>query len=125
MPNVFSCPVAQIHHLNDYVSQIFLQAINPAEFSYEAGQYVNILHPNHVISPLSIACAPHEKQMLEFHLFHPPENHQAQDLLHLAHQKQGWQISGPYGSYKVSCFLILVNLLFSSRAGRVLLLSKR
>lgn len=94
---VFAYAVTEINSFNEHVSQIFLQPSYPIFFPYEAGQYVNVLHPSRFVSSLSIACAPHENSILEFHLFHPPENKQAQELLHLAKQEGKWQISGPYG----------------------------
>jgi CDP-4-dehydro-6-deoxyglucose reductase len=98
---LFPYKVTEVNSFNDQVSQIFLKPLTTAFCYYEAGQYVNVLHSDQIVSSLSVACAPRENKMLEFHLFHPLQNKLAQELLHLALHEQRWQIKGPYGNCTV------------------------
>lgn len=63
---------------------------------------MNILHEDETVSPLSIACAPNDNSQLEFHLFHPPQNLAAQDLMRIAREQKIWRMTGPYGNCMVS-----------------------
>ena len=80
----------------------FLRSVSQPVFSYAAGQYVEVVHKDRCVSPLSIACAPTALANLEFHLFHPVENHKAQDLLRIAQAEKTWSLRGPYGSCTVN-----------------------
>ncbi len=93
----FSFHVTAINKLTDQISQILLKPTSFPSLSYQAGQYVNVLHQDQAVSPLSIACAPNPESTLEFHLFHPPKNLLAQDLMRIAQQEKIWRLTGPYG----------------------------
>lgn len=96
MLNEFCYRVLSTNTLLECVSQIRLQP-NDKPLIYEAGHYVNVLHHDGSVSPLSIACAPNNEGMLEFHLYHPRENLYAQDLLRMANEEKEWKIQGPFG----------------------------
>ncbi|VVC75059.1 CDP-6-deoxy-L-threo-D-glycero-4-hexulose-3-dehydrase reductase [Aquicella siphonis] len=101
MSNTYFYEVIRIQTLVGEVSQIFLEPGSHLALSYEAGQYVNVLHRDQSASPLSIACAPFSSRVLEFHLFHPPENHQARDLLQMGKKEKSWRLTGPFGDCTV------------------------
>lgn len=111
----FIYPVTRIHTLTDSVSQIFLQTAPQPSLSYEAGQYVEIIHQNQAISPLSIACAPNPQGIFEFHLFHSPDNAKAVDLLRTAKQEKAWHVRGPLGSCTVKHLQADKPILFLAR----------
>lgn len=94
---MFTYRITEVIPIAEHATQIFLQPIDATSFSYEAGQYVEIIHHQHA-SPLSIACAPNEKNILEFHLFHPVKNPVARALLSIAHEKKIWTLQGPFGN---------------------------
>lgn len=100
MPD-FLYRVTHIQQLARHVSSILLQPAQLSSLIYEAGQYVTVIHQDESVSPLSIACAP-TNSLLEFHLFHPPLNFKANDLLRSAQQEKIWRIRGPYGACTVS-----------------------
>lgn len=95
MLDLFYFPVVTIDSLTDSVARVLLQASKPA-FVYKAGQYV-ALHHQHQAIPFSIACAPNQKKLLEFHIYHPMHNLQANGLLEQARMEKRWQLSGPWG----------------------------
>lgn len=97
---MFSYHVKQIQLLAPFVSQIFLEPVNDV-LSYEAGQYVHVIHADKAISPLSIACTPNKKNSLEFHLFHPLQNRKAQELMKMANTEKMWVLAGPFGKCTV------------------------
>lgn len=80
----------------EHVSQVFIQPIHSDSLIYEAGQFVEVIHDHHA-SPLSIACAPNDSGILEFHLFHPVKNPVARAMLRMAHEEKTWSIKGPFG----------------------------
>lgn len=96
MHNQFTYQIIETNTLAANVSQIILSPMHKP-LSYEAGQYAHVYHQDLSFSPLSIACAPKDNNLLEFHLFHSPQNFKAQEILQIAHQKKTWQLSGPYG----------------------------
>jgi len=115
LPDSYLYEVSSIQQLAGHVSQIFLRAITLPPLSYAAGQYVNVMHHNQSASPLSIACAPHVDGVLEFHLFHPPENHQAEDLMRLAQNEKKWRITGPFGTCTAACLDLNMPVIFIAR----------
>lgn len=114
MPNVFLYQVVNINLLSPIVSQILLKfspknflpgnasiynKISNKPFFYSAGHYATVLHTaNEEISPLSIACAPYNHAMLEFHLYHPAHNQKAYDILRMCRDDNGLQLRGPFGT---------------------------
>jgi CDP-4-dehydro-6-deoxyglucose reductase, E3 len=99
---MFSYGVTAVEPLAETVAQIFLRPLKHPALTYQAGQYIEVIHPNHSVSPLSIACAPNETEMLEFHLFHSAQNQQALELLRMAKEEKTWTLSGPYGTCTAS-----------------------
>lgn len=83
------------------ISRIELTSADKA-IHYQAGQYIKVLHNNHLISPMSIACAPFDISKIELHLHHPIENTQALDLLHMIEMQKQLLLRGPYGTCTVS-----------------------
>jgi CDP-4-dehydro-6-deoxyglucose reductase len=98
----FSNRVTQIRPLTDFTSQVLLRPMQFPALSYQAGQYVNVLHQDQRISPMSIACAPNDLSVLEFHVAHPPGNLLAHDLMRIAREEQIWRLTGPFGSCTVN-----------------------
>ena len=99
--------------LTQYVSQIILQSNTP--LIYQAGQYVKVIHHDNSESPLSIACAPNEKNLIELHLSHHPGNLPAQDIMQMVSQEKELQISGPYGSCTSAKLLADIPIIFLAR----------
>lgn len=83
--------------LSKDISLIKLKTSDPP-IPYQAGQYVKVRHNNGIYSPMSVACAPQDASVIEFHLHHPRENFQAIDLLRMVHKEKKLFIRGPYGS---------------------------
>lgn len=102
MPDVFSYRVTSLQSIGESVSQIFLQPLQVPALTYQAGQYIEVMHENGDWSPLSIACAPNSLNRLEFHLFHTEQNQTANDLLRMARQEKKWRITGPRGDCTVA-----------------------
>lgn len=92
----FAYHVTRVLALSEQVSHVFLRPVKAA-LSYTAGQYAHVLHQDKHVSLLSIANAPRENNELEFHLFHPPQNAYAKDLLHMAQHEKIWHLRGPFG----------------------------
>lgn len=97
MPNVFSYLVSSISSVAPAVSQIILRPKQSPALSYQAGQYIEVMHGEGALSPLSIACAPNSSETLEFHLFHTEQNLKANELLRLAQEEKEWTLKGPQG----------------------------
>jgi CDP-4-dehydro-6-deoxyglucose reductase len=89
--------VEQCEILSRDISRIQLKSFSHDFIHYEAGQYINVLHHDERISPMSIACAPVDKSIIELHLHHPPENSQAMDLYHCAINDKKLIVCGPFG----------------------------
>lgn len=106
--------IVSIQSLTDTVSQLVLQPAEDA-VAYEAGQYVEVVHSDGHVSPLSIACAPNKKQFLEFHLYHPSNNPTAQELLKMAQISKRWIIRGPLGQCTVSRLSMTKPIIFLAR----------
>lgn len=113
---MFVYRVTKIIPLAARVSQILLAPLNDgAALTYEAGQYVSILHQDETISFLSIACAPNDDGILEFHLFHPTENVKAQNLLSMAEKDKIWVMNGPFGKCTISYLKPDMPIIFIAR----------
>lgn len=90
--------VIQCERLTATVSRVLLQMPAHTPLVYQAGQYIKVVQADGVLSPLSIACAPHDASILELHLAHPAENPSAQALLNLIYTEKKLQLQGPYGT---------------------------
>ncbi len=100
--------------VSSVVTQIFLRP-QAAEFmSYQAGQYVKVIHETEV-SPLSIASAPRDLSTLELHLSHTPQNQRAQHLLQQIKQDKQLAFRGPYGSCTTTRLLRDAPIIFLAR----------
>lgn len=98
---IYQLNILQTHILCEYTTSIEAQWTD-FSFHYEAGQYVEVLHDDGMVSPLSIACAPRLDHTLTFHLYHPPENLKAQALLAAAMHTKHWLMRGPFGTCTLS-----------------------
>lgn len=114
LDNDFAYHVTRVHALSEQVSQLFLLP-QQAALSFVAGQYVHVKHLDNQVSLLSIACAPHEKGELEFHLFHPENNLLAVDLMRIAKQEKRWLIRGPFGQSTVDKLQAHMPIIFLAR----------
>ena len=94
--------VASITHHESGVRRIKLALTR--EFRHRPGQYLNVVHPDGGLIPLSIASAPERLPELELHYRPTPGVIQADlmnDLLaHTAASAQ-WRIDGPHGNVTV------------------------
>lgn len=94
---MFLYRIIQMYSVAPFISQVELEPMTDA-LHYEAGQYIQVIHEDGEVSPLSIACAPNAANKLEFQLYHPPENLKAQDLLTMAKEQGIWLLEGPFGT---------------------------
>lgn len=94
----FIYDVMSVESISKEITRIMLHPSNDIHLFYEAGQYIKIIHANGDISPLSIANAPRDDFLIELHLTHPPDNLQAQDILHVIANEKKLVFRGPYGS---------------------------
>lgn len=97
LPNVFTYQVIDMQAVTSSVTQLFLSPIHSPHLTYQAGQYIHALHADGSASPLSIASAPLETGVLEFHLYHSEQNQKAWELLRMAQEDKKWTIQGPFG----------------------------
>jgi CDP-4-dehydro-6-deoxyglucose reductase len=108
--------VIDIVPLTHSISQLILKAASLSdEISYQAGQYIHVIHSDSTLSPLSIACAPNQLAQIELHLSHALTNTKAQDILAMAKNNKVLSLAGPYGSCVVSQFALERPLLFFVR----------
>lgn len=98
--------------LTKSVSRIFLKS--PHAFPYQAGQYLQIVHPDGTRSPLSIANAPHH-DTLELHLAHPKNNASACKLLALIESEKKLTVEGPFGNCTTQKLIQQQPLIFLAR----------
>lgn len=84
--------------LGPFISKIYLKPQSSSVMTYEAGQYIKVLHRNKAVSPLSIASAPNDLSMIELHLSHPAINKSACDILAMLDTEKKLSFRGPYGS---------------------------
>lgn len=87
--------VISCQRLSETVSKLLLHAPN---FKYQAGQYIQVVHDDKTVSPLSIACKPNEEHVLELHLSHAPQNTAALDILKIIAEKNQLLLQGPLGT---------------------------
>ena len=67
---VVNCSVTLCEPVNQTVYRIFLEPEANLKFSFHAGQYLNIQHPDGSSNPFSIASTPDEHSRLELHIDH-------------------------------------------------------
>jgi len=96
--------VEECRLLTPYISQIFLRPVEK-NISYEAGQYIKIIHPDQNTSPFSIANAPLESSLLELHIL---------QMRGIA-EKQLLTLRGPYGNCTVSAMASDRPIIFVAR----------
>jgi CDP-4-dehydro-6-deoxyglucose reductase len=103
--NQFIYTVSEVVLLTRHVSKLILTIPSSSHaMTYQAGQYIKIIHDNGNESPLSIASAPNHLQQLELHLSHGPRNQQAQTILEMIKADGVLSLTGPYGVCTVSRF---------------------
>lgn len=88
--------------LSRFITKIYLRPLLSSHLSYEAGQYIKVLHRDETVSPLSIASPPNSSGTIELHLSHPPENNTAADILEMLASDQQLTFRGAYGTCTVS-----------------------
>lgn len=96
-PDLLIYQVMHHEYLAKNISRVLLKSPTRAFISYQAGQYIHVVHHDQVESPMSIACAPLDFSMIELHLYHPPENRQALDMLRMVIEEKCLALRGPYG----------------------------
>jgi CDP-4-dehydro-6-deoxyglucose reductase len=82
--------------LTPTVSQLFFKARRDF-FSYEAGQYLEVVQQDGTFIPLSIANAPLNCAQIEIHLAHPNNNLPAQKILRTIAEDAVLTFRGPFG----------------------------
>lgn len=82
--------------LTPTISRLFFKAARDF-FPYEAGQYLEVVQPDGIRTPLSIANAPLDCAQLEIHLAHPPDNLSAQRILQILARDAVLNLGGPFG----------------------------
>ncbi len=111
----FTYQLVSLESISNEVTRIFLKPSEQSHFSWQAGQYIKILHENGDISPLSIANAPTKSTLIELHLTHTADNSQAHDILRtLTHEKK-LILRGPYGSCTPEKFQHAKRIIFLAR----------
>jgi CDP-4-dehydro-6-deoxyglucose reductase len=83
--------------LTPNVARFFLAA-SDTSIHYQAGQYIKLVHSDGSTSPFSIANAPQEDGLLEFHLLFLKENRRASDIFQQVKERKTFKLRGPYGS---------------------------
>lgn len=96
--NNFLYRVTYCQRLTRHVSQIIIESTQAVPMSYQAGQYLDVIHADQSRSHLSIACAPVNTARIELHLSHRPSNAKAQDILRMALKEQQLLVCGAYGA---------------------------
>ncbi len=89
--------VVQRDSIGKDITRILLQAPKQDALRYHAGQYVKVVHPDGKLSPLSIACSPHDYSFIELHIAHPDSNHFAREILLKISAEKKLTLRGPYG----------------------------
>ena len=112
----FSYSVSDVFPLARHVSGLLLEApVASPVMSYQAGQYIKVIHPDGSESPLSIAALPANLQRIELHLSHAPGNHSAQEILAMVKTERALTFTGAYGVCTVLRFAVDKPLIFFVR----------
>jgi CDP-4-dehydro-6-deoxyglucose reductase len=82
--------------LAEDISRILLTPTH-AVLNYQPGQYLQVVHHDGSMSPLSIASAPNTAGMIEIHLTHHHSNPTAQGILVMAKESGVLTLQGPFG----------------------------
>lgn len=98
------------------MAQFFLAPQSDCFLSYEAGQYIKMVHPDGSTSPFSIANAPQASGLLELHLLFLKENRKAWDIYHQLRDKKVVVLRGPYGRCTADCLNEKKPTIFISRS---------
>ena len=98
MPEVRSRIVSVAHH--DSGVRLIRLAL-PVPFSFHAGQYLNVVHPDGVRIPMSIASAPERVPELELHYRPLPGVAEAALMNELLDAGTELSIEGPFGDVRV------------------------
>jgi CDP-4-dehydro-6-deoxyglucose reductase len=90
--------VAHMERLGE-VMRLWLKLPEGQRLQYLAGQYVDFLLPDGRKRAFSIANAPHEDRLLEFHIRHNKGGQFTERLFHDVHEKDLIRIEGPHGTF--------------------------
>lgn len=101
--------------LTHNVAQIFLSPLDPPGFSYEAGQYLQVVHPDQRVSPFSIANTPQASGQLELHLLFMPGNPRAMEVMRQVQENKQLCLRGPFGNCRASRLEVERPVIFLAR----------
>ena len=93
--------IARLEKLSPNVMGLWLKLPDGERLRYLAGQYVNFLLPDGKKRAFSIANAPHNDELLEFHIGLVRGGHFAEQLRNKIQVKDLMRIEGPHGSFFV------------------------
>jgi CDP-4-dehydro-6-deoxyglucose reductase, E3 len=101
--------------LTRHISRLVLQPASLRSLSYQAGQYITVIHKDNSESPMSIASAPAESGIIELHVSHPPKNNRAHDILRMVDQDGQLELRGPFGGCTIERVRVDLPLIFFVR----------
>ncbi len=94
----YSCTVVAIEHLNHDVVKMTVKISNDT-MQFFAGQYVNLMHPDFKARSFSIANAPTNSNLIEFHIRLVIDGRFTHFIFEELKEKTLLQIEGPKGSF--------------------------
>ncbi len=99
-PNTLVIRIAVMEQLSSDVMRLFLQLPPAADFTYHAGQYIDILHQGAARS-FSLACAPRADGLLELHIRRIPGNPFTDFVFEDLRLDAQLTIAGPFGRFSL------------------------
>lgn len=97
MKKQYTYTAVNVDRLPGDVYCVKLKSTSADFIEYQAGQYLEILHPELGSRPFSIACAPHIDRLIELHIRDLPDNAFITDLLQKIKNQQPLILNGPHG----------------------------
>lgn len=97
MEKQYSYTAVNVELLPGDVYCVKLKSTTADFIEYQAGQYLEILHPELGSRPFSVACAPHLDRLIELHIRNLPDNPFITELLQKIKTQQPLTLTGPYG----------------------------
>lgn len=98
-PRDMPAKVARMVRLSDDVMQLFLKLPEGDRLPFRAGQYVEFILEDGKRRAFSIANAPHDDALLEFHIRHIRGGRFTDPLFESMQEKQILRLEGPHGSF--------------------------
>ncbi|CAM4419881.1 MAG: CDP-6-deoxy-L-threo-D-glycero-4-hexulose-3-dehydrase reductase [Legionellaceae bacterium] len=89
--------VEMLNQLTSTIYQVFLLPLTEEKIQYQAGQYLEIVSPDGIARPFSIANAPVKNGLIELHIRHFPGNPYTEQIIKQITQTGIVNIKGPYG----------------------------